>query len=101
MPGEYSLGNESILKIYHRIFESGYGNCLPPVIVAKSDVKIENLEPGLEFIEVIQFIIDCEHEGEEPKKLGPKGEDSGYRYPITGDFDMLIEIGQKKDSMKE
>lgn len=33
VPGEYSLGNESILKIYHRIFERGHGNCLPPVIV--------------------------------------------------------------------
>ena len=33
VPGEYELGNESILKIYFRIFDKGYGDCLPPVIV--------------------------------------------------------------------
>jgi hypothetical protein len=35
VPGEYEVGNESILKIYHRIFDKGHGNDLPPVIVAK------------------------------------------------------------------
>ncbi len=36
VPGEYELGNESILKIYFRIFERGYGNCLPPAIVTQT-----------------------------------------------------------------
>ncbi|MBS3075985.1 hypothetical protein J4429_06040 [Candidatus Pacearchaeota archaeon] len=33
VPGEYYLENESILKIYFRIFERGHGNDLPPVVV--------------------------------------------------------------------
>jgi len=33
VPGEYELGNESILKIYFRIFERGHGKDLPPVLV--------------------------------------------------------------------
>ncbi len=38
VPGEYKLGNESILKIYFRVFDSGQGHILPPVIVARSDL---------------------------------------------------------------
>lgn len=33
VPGEYELGNESILKIYFRVFNRGHGEDLPPVIV--------------------------------------------------------------------
>jgi len=47
VPGEYELGNESILKIYYRIFEKGHGNDLPPVIVTtlgKTDEFINWLE---------------------------------------------------------
>src|SRR3989338_1375909 len=36
VPGEYELGNEQILKIYHGIFEKGHGEDLPPVIVCSS-----------------------------------------------------------------
>jgi len=38
VPGEYEIGNESILKIYFRIFDSGCGEILPPVTVARADV---------------------------------------------------------------
>lgn len=34
VPGEYELGNESILKIYFRVFGRVHGADLPPVIVA-------------------------------------------------------------------
>ena len=33
VPGEYELGNESILKIYFRVFDRGHGEDLPPVLV--------------------------------------------------------------------
>ena len=33
VPGEYELGNESILKIYFRVFDRGHGEDLPPAIV--------------------------------------------------------------------
>ena len=36
VPGEYELGNESILKIYFRIFDRGHGKDLPPVVVVNS-----------------------------------------------------------------
>ncbi|MBI2558278.1 hypothetical protein HYW20_03065 [Candidatus Woesearchaeota archaeon] len=35
-PGEYELHNESILKIYFRIFDRGHGKDLPPAIVTGS-----------------------------------------------------------------
>ncbi len=34
VPGEYELGNKSILNIYFRVFNRGHGDDLPPVIVA-------------------------------------------------------------------
>ena len=37
VPGEYKLGNESILQIYFRVFDRGHGGDLPPVIVAHRD----------------------------------------------------------------
>jgi len=40
VPGEYKLGNESILKIYFRIFDSGCGDCLPPIVVMNKNVRI-------------------------------------------------------------
>ncbi|MBW3003404.1 hypothetical protein KY337_02485 [Candidatus Woesearchaeota archaeon] len=42
VPGEYELGNESILKIYFRVFDKGHGENLPPVIVVRSDLRSEN-----------------------------------------------------------
>jgi len=33
VPGEYKLGNESILKLYFRIFDRGHGKDVPPAIV--------------------------------------------------------------------
>ncbi|MBI1970448.1 hypothetical protein HYS47_01750 [Candidatus Woesearchaeota archaeon] len=41
VPGEYELGNESIVKIYFRVFDAGHGVDLPPVIVARADVVSE------------------------------------------------------------
>lgn len=38
VPGEYELGNQSILKIYFRIFDKGYGKDLPPVIVVHNSL---------------------------------------------------------------
>ncbi|MBI2665757.1 hypothetical protein HYX12_04000, partial [Candidatus Woesearchaeota archaeon] len=38
VPGECELGDESILKIYFRIFEKGHGEDLPPVIVVSNDI---------------------------------------------------------------
>jgi len=35
VPYEYDLGSENILKIYFRIFEKGYDDILPPILVAK------------------------------------------------------------------
>jgi hypothetical protein len=35
VPGEYELGNESILKIYFRIFEKRHGKDLPPAVVTR------------------------------------------------------------------
>ncbi len=53
VPGEYELGNESILRIYFRVFSKGYGEALPPVIVARSDLigekeRAERLERFIE-----------------------------------------------------
>lgn len=51
VPGEHYLGNESILKIYFRIFEKGHGNDLPPIVVTnpvhfdyfqRLDIELEN-----------------------------------------------------------
>jgi len=47
VPGEYELGNESILKIYFRVFDRGHGGDLPPVIVTtlgRTDELISWLE---------------------------------------------------------
>ena len=38
VPGEYELGNESILNIYFRICNRGYSEDLPPVIVAHNSL---------------------------------------------------------------
>ncbi|MBI4152221.1 hypothetical protein HY495_00790 [Candidatus Woesearchaeota archaeon] len=38
VPGEYELGNQSILKIYFRVFDRGHGGDLPPVIVAHNSI---------------------------------------------------------------
>ncbi|MBI2145897.1 hypothetical protein HYU22_00980 [Candidatus Woesearchaeota archaeon] len=35
---EYDVGNESILKIYFRIFDKGHGSDLPPPIVIRKDL---------------------------------------------------------------
>lgn len=35
VPGEYYLGNDSILKIYHRIFSVNHQRHLPPVVVTR------------------------------------------------------------------
>lgn len=35
VPGELDVGNETILKIYHRIYQNNKGNFLPPVIVTQ------------------------------------------------------------------
>jgi len=37
VPGEYKLGNELVLKIYFRLFNSGHGEDLPPVIVVHNE----------------------------------------------------------------
>lgn len=40
VPGEYELGNETILKIYFRVFDSGKGEILPPCLVThKSKIQ--------------------------------------------------------------
>lgn len=47
VPGEYKLGNESILKIYFRVFDIGHGEDLPPTIVAHknaADVLLDTAE---------------------------------------------------------
>lgn len=49
VPGEYELWNESILKIYFRIFDRGHGEDLPPVIVARNDlISSKNRQTRLE-----------------------------------------------------
>ena len=53
VPGEYELGNESILKIYFRIFDRGHGADLPPVIVAHHSIG----NRGEEFYELNQHLI--------------------------------------------
>jgi hypothetical protein len=37
VPGEYGLGNESVLKIYFRVFDRGHSNDFPPTIVTAVD----------------------------------------------------------------
>lgn len=37
VPGEYELGNLSILQIYFRVFDSGHGNDLPPAIAIQKN----------------------------------------------------------------
>ena len=44
VPGEYELGNESIFKIYFRVFDRGHGGDLPPVIISKHNVLEDNIE---------------------------------------------------------
>ncbi len=49
VPREYELANEQILKIYFRIFKSGYGKALPPVITARineTQSLVELIENG-------------------------------------------------------
>ena len=41
VPGEYKLGNEGILKIYFRIFDSGHGDDLPLSIVINRNLATE------------------------------------------------------------
>ena len=38
IPGEYDVANETILKIYFRVFDKMHGKDLPPVFVAHKDV---------------------------------------------------------------
>lgn len=62
VPGEFELGNESILKMYYRVFEKGHGNCLPPVLVTKfKKFDFKNLENWLE---------DCFRHWEKPELKG-------------------------------
>lgn len=39
VPGEYELGNPSILQIYYRVFEKRKGACLPRAVVLASNVS--------------------------------------------------------------
>jgi|SRR3989338_3164072 len=48
VPGEYELGNESILQIYFRIFDTGHGQDLPPVIVTRGDLIKDDKKKRLE-----------------------------------------------------
>ena len=41
VPGEFELGNPSVLQIYFRLFEKSHGNCLPPAIVVRSGLSTE------------------------------------------------------------
>lgn len=47
VPGEYELGNESILKIYFRVFDRGHGGDFPPAIVTTSG-SLERVKDRLE-----------------------------------------------------
>ena len=47
VPGEYEIGNESILKIYFRVFDKGHGKNLPPAIVTTVG-SFERLQDRLE-----------------------------------------------------
>jgi len=38
VPGEYELADDTVLKVYFRVFDKGHGADLPPAIVARSDV---------------------------------------------------------------
>ena len=67
VPGEYNLGNESILKIYFRVFDRGHGGDLPPAIVThKSKIKPSYLDEtfsrGQGQDEFYQRLMDSEAE---------------------------------------
>ncbi|MCX6708992.1 MAG: hypothetical protein NTW67_05095 [Candidatus Woesearchaeota archaeon] len=62
IPGEYELGNESILKIYFRIFGKGHGKDLPPVIVARNDITGRSLKDKYE--SVVQHLSKRGYMGE-------------------------------------
>ncbi|MBN1156137.1 hypothetical protein JXA85_00840 [Candidatus Woesearchaeota archaeon] len=47
VPDEYELGDESILKIYFRVFDKGHGGDLPPAIVTKAG-SIQGFKEKLE-----------------------------------------------------
>ena len=64
VPGEYELGDESILKIYFRVFDRGHGGDLPPVIVASSHFDQSLLPPAKEYERSIRLIEEWERKGE-------------------------------------
>src|SRR3989338_8017783 len=64
VPGEYELGNESILKIYFRVFDRGHGGDLPPIIVTSSQFDQSLLPPAKEYDRCIRLIEKNERKGE-------------------------------------
>ncbi len=85
VPGEYKLGNEDILKIYHRIFQKGQGDILPPVIVVKpKDTKelSDWLEEGSNDSRIRKFSerysIEAEARRDDYRKLFSMLEKSPY-----------------------
>ncbi len=67
VPGEYELGNESILKIYFRVFDRGHGEDLPPTLVThKSKINPSYLrgryDEGYHPNEFYQKLMDSEAE---------------------------------------
>lgn len=64
VPGEYELGNESILKIYFRVFDRGHGEDLPPAIVTSSRFDQNLLPPAREYKRCMRAIEEDEKKGE-------------------------------------
>lgn len=63
VPSEYGLGNESILKIYFRLFDRGHGADLPPIIVTSSKFDQNLLPPAKNYERSIRVLEEWERKG--------------------------------------
>lgn len=92
VPGEYELGNESILKIYFRILERGHGKDLPPVVVT----TLENIDK----IKVKKWLEDSEYgfrKWEEPRLRDQLY--SGTLEARRKDYEILFKVLEKTPYM--
>lgn len=88
VPGEYELGNESILKIYFRIFDSGHGKDLPPAIVTTAG-SFERLQDRLE--EGYKY-----WEEKRPKVVAQRREDYRALFEVFKQYPYLLIDGNHK-----
>lgn len=88
VPGEYELGNESILKIYFRVFDRGHGGDLPPVIVTTAG-SFERLQDRLE--EGYKMWED-----QKPEIVAQRREDYGALFEVLKQHPYLLIDGNHK-----